>query len=93
MATTDAERMPYKSVIKQLKQEATDISQYRTVDGVLPALLQEERIVGMEGQIDVVEEKVDPGQMMYTSLTVVFLVFVRGPHQFIRIIGETGVLS
>ena len=66
MATTDAERMPYKSVIKQLKQEATDISPYSTVDGVLPALLQEERIVGMEDQIDVVEEKVDPGQMMYT---------------------------
>ena len=66
MVRTHAERMPYKSVIKQLKQEATDISPYRTVDGVLPPLVQEERTVGMEDQIDVVEEKVDPGQMMYT---------------------------
>ena len=67
MVRTHAERMPYKSVIKQLKQEATDISPYRMVDGAPPALVQEERTVGMEDQIDVGEEKVDPGQMTYTS--------------------------
>ena len=67
MAHTRAEQMPYKSVIKQLKQEATDILLYRTVDGALPVLVQQERIADMEDQIDAVEEKVVPGQMTYTS--------------------------
>ena len=67
MAITDAELTPYKNVIKQLKQEDSDISLYSTAVGVLPALVQEEPIVGMENQIDVAEEKVVPGQTTFTS--------------------------
>merc|ERR1719470_225145 len=63
------ERMPNKHVIRLLVKEDTDILQYKMVDNVLQAQMQEQDMICTEDHISVEEVKVDLGQMMFTTRT------------------------